>query len=253
MLSRPSATLVLAAAAALAQPVSFDVASLKPSEPLPPGVNYNANLGSIRNGELILANATLADCIKFAYTLASDEQVDAPDWAKSKSVRFDVLGKAPLETSRDQMLAMLRGLLDERFHLAAHLEQRRIPHFALTVAKNGSKLKEVQRDPSAAHMTYRIGSITHSQVSMPVLAMLLSRQLRQPVLDQTGLTGVYEIKLEWTPETPGTGNAAASPSVPMGPTIFTAVQEQLGLRLENSRNPMDVLVIEHADRDPVPN
>jgi uncharacterized protein (TIGR03435 family) len=240
--------LFLAATLCLAQtPPAFDVASLKPSGPLEPGrTTYNANLGTIRNGEVVLTNATLADCLKFAYTIASDDQIDAPDWVKSKDVRFDVLGKAPVATPREEMLAMLRGLLTERFHLTTHNEQRRIPHLSLTVARNGPKLKEVERDPSTSHMTYRIGSITHNQISMPLLAMLISRQLRQPVLDQTGRKGVYDVKLEWTPDTP---DGAARD----GPSIFTAVQEQLGLRLENSRDPMEVLVIDHADRTPVAN
>src|SRR5437764_7418963 len=89
---------------------AFEVASLKPSPPLPPGRDtYNANLGSVRNQELALENATLADCIKFAYGLVSDEQLSGPDWIKSKAVRFDVDAKAAVGTARAEMLLMLRG------------------------------------------------------------------------------------------------------------------------------------------------
>jgi len=229
-------------------PPSFDVASLKPSPP-PPGDTYNANLGSIRNGEVALTNATLVDCIKFAYGLVSDEQMDGPDWVKSKKVRFDVLAKAPPSTPRDQLLLMLRTLLNERFHLAMHAERRAFAHYALVVGKNGPKLHEVPRDPSTSHMAYRYGNLTHTQISMQTLALLLSRQTGEMVLDETGLKGVYELKLEWTPE-PTRG----IPDPPEnGPSLFTAVQEQLGLKLEARKDAVEVLVIDHADQTPVEN
>jgi uncharacterized protein (TIGR03435 family) len=114
---------------------AFEIASLKRSQVLSPGQNYNADLGSVRNDTLTLTNATLADCIKFAYGLVSDDQVAGEDWVKSKSVRFDVVGKAPAATPRGQMLLMLRALLDERFHLATHNEQRKVAHMALSVSK----------------------------------------------------------------------------------------------------------------------
>jgi uncharacterized protein (TIGR03435 family) len=231
--------------AAIAAEPAFDVASLKPSAPVPPGQTYNANLGSARNGEVVLTNATLADCIKFAYGLVSDEQLSGPEWVKSREVRFDVIAKAPAATPRDQLLLMLRGLLAERFRLSMHVEARTVAHYALVPGKNGPKLHEVQLNASAPPMSYRIGRITHPQISMQTLALLLSRQLREMVLDQTGLKGLYELKLEWTPENQQGGDA-----VEHGPSIFTAVQEQLGLRLEGRKDPVDVLVIDRADRVP---
>lgn len=226
---------------------TFDVASLKPSAPV---IDlYRANLGTIAHGEVTLTNATLVDCIKFAYGLASDDQMDGPDWTKSKAVRFDVLGKAPAATPRAQLLLMLRTLLADRFHLVMHTDKRRIPHYALAVAKNGPKLEEVQPDPGGSHMTYRLGHITHNQISMQTLAMLLSRQMGEMVLDETGLKGVYKIDLQWTPES----RQGAPDTVETGPTIFTALQEQLGLRLEGRKDEVDVMVIDHADRVPVAN
>jgi uncharacterized protein (TIGR03435 family) len=228
---------------------AFDVASLKPSERLAPGQNYNANLGSIQNDALTLTNATLADCVKFAYGLVSDDQLASEDWVKSKNVRFDVVGKAASSTPRGQMLLMLRTLLSERFHLEIHTEQRKVAHMALTVSKSGPKLHEVEANAATSHMTYRIGSITHNQITMHALALLLSRQLKETVLDETGLKGVYDLKLEWTPD-----NTPVSADRPdSAPSIYTAVQEQLGLRLENRKDPMDVVVIDRADRTPVAN
>src|SRR5436305_1231061 len=110
----------------LAAGSTFDVASVKPSPPIPLGENYRANLGTARLGEVALSNATLVDCIKFAYGLASDEQVAGPEWTKSKEVRFEIEAKAPASTPRDQLLSMLRELLAERFHLEMHTERRNI-------------------------------------------------------------------------------------------------------------------------------
>ena len=235
-------------ATALAQGPTFEVASVKPSDPTPREL-ININLGTIRNGELTLGNATLTDCVKFAWSLASDDQVDGPDWIKSKNVRFDIAAKADPATSHEQFLMMLRALLTERFHLETRTEQRRVPHLALAAAKNGPKMRETKRDPATVHNTYRIGTITHNQISMATLAMLLSRQLQQPVIDETGLKGVYEIELHWTPEKVLVNGERPD----WGPSIFTAVQEQLGLRLDNRRDTMEILVIDHADRTPVPN
>ena len=227
----------LAASVAFAQP-AFEVASVKQSAPVPPGENYRANLGSAYNGRLQVTNGTLADCIKFAYGLVSDDQLAGPEWVKSKEFRYDVDGRAGAGATRDEMLMMLRTLLDERFHLKMRHESRAFGHLVLTVAKDGSKMKEVQSD-SPSNMTYTIGRITHSRAPMYILALLLSRQMRQLVLDQTGLKGFYELDLRWTP-------ADAPEGTDTGPPIFKAIQEQLGLKLESSRNPVEVMVIDSA-------
>jgi len=229
-------------------PPSFDVASLKPSPPLT-GDLININLGGIRNGELTLGNASLVDCVKFAYGLVSNEQVAGPDWIKSKMVRFDVVAKSAPTTPREQSLLMLRTLLTERFGLVMHTEKRSFAHYALIVGKGGSKLHEVEPDLNNSHMVYRLGSLTHNRIAMQTLAMLLSRQMGELVLDETGLKGVYELKLEWTPEA-----ARATADLPEpGPTIFTALQEQLGLKLEGRKDAVDVLVIDHAEKVPIAN
>ena len=243
------AAALLTVTVAMAEGPVFDVASLKPSPQLPPGQNYNANLGSARLGEVALTNATLVDCIKFAYGLVSDEQLAGPEWTKSKEVRFDILAKAPPATPRDQLLLMLRNLLAERFHLAMHTEQRAFFHYALVIGKNGPKLKEVPPDPLNSHMTYRIGNITHNQISMQTLTLLLSRQLRELVLDRTGLKGAYDLSLKWIPE----AKTETADAAETGPTIFMAVQDQLGLKLEPRKDAVEVLVIDHADRVPVEN
>lgn len=234
----------LIASAAFAQP-AFDVASVKPSDPVPPGENYRANLGSASNGRVQVTNGTLADCMKFAYGLVSDDQLAGPEWIKNKGFRYDIDGRAAASTPRDQLLLMLRGLLAERFHLKMHTESRSFGHLVLTVANGGMKMKEAAAD-APSHMTYMIGRLTHSRGSMYVLALLLSRQMRELVLDQTGLTGFYQFDLRWTP-------ADAPEGSDTGPPIFKAVQEQLGLKLESRKDGVDVLVVDAADRVPTAN
>jgi len=233
---------------AWAQKPTFDVASLKPSPP-PEGDRILINLGTARHGEVKLTNTTLSDCIRFAYSLPSDDQVSGPDWIKTKTVTFDIDAKSSPDTPEEQLRLMTRTLLEERFHLAMHTEPKPFAHYALVVAKSGSKLQPAREDAPKAR-GYGIGRISSNGISMHTFTVLLSRQLRQAVLDQTGLKGTFDINLDWTPDPPrGAPDIETAP----GPTIFTAIQEQLGLRLESRKDPVDVWVIDHADRTPVAN
>ncbi len=228
-------------------PPSFDVASLKPVQ-LTPG-NYNANLGSASRGVVTLTNATLSDCLKYAYDISNDSQIAGPDWFQNKGVRFDILAKAPPDTPVPQLKQMLQTLLTERFSLALHREQRTLPFLALTLGKKGTQFHDAQEGWEGNGKPSVPGRIFVHRVSM--LATLLSRFMRQPVLDQTGLSGFYDIQLEWTPETQPRPDGADAPAEPAtGPTIFTAVQEQLGLKLESRKGPVEVLVIDGAERVP---
>jgi uncharacterized protein (TIGR03435 family) len=235
--------ILLALSHALCGQNAFDVASVKPSPP-PAGDLININLGSARNGEVTLGNARLADCIKFAWTLASDAQLAGPDWIKDKAIRFDVVAKAPRATPRDSLLLMLRQLLKERFQLTMHTQQRKIPHYVLGLAKTGSKLHEVEPPQTATLSSRGMGLIQNPAMPMQTLALLLSRQTGDMVLDRTGLNGFYEVKLEWTPENSATET---------GPSLFTAVREQLGLQLENRKDPVNVYVVDSALKSPVAN
>lgn len=243
--------LLLVTGFAVAQTPKFDVASLKPSEPVGPGGTYNANLGQARHGQVTLTNCTLADCLRYAYSLASNEQIAGPDWIRDKKVRFDILAKAPGDSSVDAMLAMLQNLLTERFQLALHHAPKEMPHYALTIARNGPKLHEVEFDQNKAGTTaYGRGKIAHSQASMTVFLTLLSRQLDLPVIDKTGLKGFYPILLEWAPD-PLPNEPAGD--VASGQSIFTAIQSQLGLKLERDQAPVDSIVVDRALQAPIGN
>lgn len=234
---------------------AFDVASLKPVQLTPGADTYSANLGTIRHGELTMTNVTLADILRFAFAITNDEQISGPDWIRNKMVRFDILAKAQPDTPTDRLLLMLQALLQERFKLAYHREQKVLSFLALEVGKNGSKLREAQEGTDASGNKFFIGAIVSNRVTMQMLTTVLSRFLREPILDMTGLKGYYEVKLDWVPEGGQLGAAAADAATDGagGPTIFNAVQNQLGLTLKPQKRPMDVIVVDHAEKVPVEN
>ncbi len=234
---------------------SFEIASLKPVQST--GGSYLSNLGTTRHGEVKLTNTTLSDCIRYAYSIiTNDAQIATSDksldWIRNREVRFDIAAKAGLEAPPSQLLVMLQTLLTERFKMALHRESRELPYLALTIGKNGPKITSPQESAPWSGMPQIPGRIISDRMSMSTLATLLSRFLRQTVLDQTGLAGPYGINLVWTPENfrtrPDTTESDAS-----GPTIYTAVQEQLGLKLESRKGPVEVIVIDHAEKVPVEN
>ena len=223
------------------------MASVKASPTVPFGQNININLGAVNHNELMLTNTTLCESLRFAYDLASDDQVAGPDWIKEREFRYDVLAKGPANATREQLLEMLQTLLDERFKLAMHREPRVVAHYELVVAKRGLKIHPSKPDASA-EVKYSRGHFSSQWMPMFRFTMLLSRQLRQAVIDKTGLTGPYDIDLEWTPDELN----GAPPEAP-GPSIFSAIQDQLGLRLEAQKGPIEVLVVDRAEKVPVAN
>jgi uncharacterized protein (TIGR03435 family) len=232
-----------------AQPsdVAFEVASVKVGAPIPVGQNYNINLGTVSHGTLTLTNTTLADCLRFAYSLTSDSLIASPDWIKSKEFRYTIVAKAAPETPRNEMLRMLQSLLTERFKLEFHREPREMSYYALVPSKNGPKIELSKTDIPGPDERNGGGRIVRRQLSMLMLATLIARfELHSTVLDQTGLRGLYGVNLEWTP------GVEANPDAP-GPSIFTALHEQLGLKLEARKGPIEVLVIDHAEKVPTDN
>lgn len=226
---------------------AFDVATVKVSGPIR-GDTFNINTGKIVNGVVTLGNASLSDCLAFAYSLTTKDQIVGPGWIMDKSVRFEVTGKAPPETPQAQLLLMLQALLKDRFQMALHTAQKEMPHYDLVIGKNGSKLKESTVAQAEAYGTARLDGIRSNRMQMNKLAMLLSRMARMPVIDKTGLSGFYQFDLRYADEVSKT--PAENPA---GPSIFTAVQEQLGLKLESKRGPVEVLVVDHAEKVPLEN
>jgi uncharacterized protein (TIGR03435 family) len=246
--------LLITLGAAFAQPVdpgpAFDVASVKPSPPALPGHNIMINLGGASHGVVTLTNATLGECIRYAYGLAGEDQVSGPDWIKDRQLRVDIVAKAPPDTPNDRLLLMTQRLLQERFRLAIHTEQRRLFHYDLSISKKGLKLHESKDSAPTVLRAYQLGLLSYERLSMRALAGLLSRLLREPVVDRTGLAGSYDVNLEWAPYDP---DAAVAADAPERPDIFRALEEQLGLRLEMAKTPIDVLVVDHAVKVPLSN
>jgi uncharacterized protein (TIGR03435 family) len=232
---------------------SFDVASLKPVQPTPP---YPVDLGNTLHGKLTLTNVTLTECLRFAFKINNDDQFAGPDWIKSRDVLFDIVGKAPVDTPRDTLRLMTLQLLTERFNLALHHETRELAYLALVADKKGSKLRVSTSSADNSSGDIRPGRIEVRRTSIPVLIVILGRFTGRPIVDQTELKGLYDVKLEWTPlnqraSKPGDGVEAAGAAE--GLTFFEAVQEQLGLKLEMRKGPMDVIVVDRAEKTPLPN
>jgi uncharacterized protein (TIGR03435 family) len=147
---------------------------------------------------------------------------------------------------------MLQLLLADRFKIMLHHETRTLAVYAMTVGKSGPKLHEVQ---AAGAVQFRSGHFS-GPFSIPDLAAALSTRLDLPVVDQTGLTGFYDLTLDWTPDDgrtgPGDGESGTTGDKSR-PSIFVAIQEQLGLKLQAQKGPVDVLVIDRAEKTPTEN
>ncbi len=240
-----------------AQTPEFDAATVKLS-PLPEGDRIDINLGTIQHGRVTLRNATLADCVKFAYGISADAQLAGPDWIRTEP-RFDIVAEAPADTSRERLLLMTQKLLADRLRLRVHREDREITYLALTVDKVGPKLKRVPAETPGAGPVVP-GRIVTPRMDMANLAKVLSRFERQTVINETGLEGYFELHLEYTPEPRRTPPLAASPGgalpdadSPAGPSLYSAIREQLGLKLERRRGPVSVVVVDGAERTPAAN
>lgn len=249
LIARAGIILVVASSLLQAQDAPrFDVATLKVSPP-PQGDSFAINLGDFRNGRLTMTNVTLNDAIKFAYELPSDDLLVGPDW--NRSVRFDIVALAPAATSPDQLRSMVKALLAERLHLVVRREQRVLRYLALMAGKNGARMPPAKEDapPNGPQLP---GRIAHNQMTMALLASLLSRFERQTIVDLTGLSGSFEVKLEWAPDAALPQDDLNGP-LPDRPRLFAAVQDQLGLRLESRRGPLALLIVEQAAKVPEEN
>jgi len=257
------ATVALFAQAASA-PLTFEVASIKPSDPNARGTQL---MLQPPNG-IRVVNAPVTMLITFAYNIRDFQLVGAPGW--TSSARYDILGKGETapgsentptdprkmndeqrKTLGEEMRERLRSLLADRFQLAIHKETREGSVYALVVAKGGSKLQPAQENAQGNRgLRMERGQLTGMSAPVEFLATTLSVQLGHPVIDKTGLTGKYDFKLTWAPDVPRgpSPNPDAPPvAAPEGPSIFTAVQEQLGLRLESQKGPVEMIVIDRIE------
>jgi uncharacterized protein (TIGR03435 family) len=240
----------LAAGVVLAQapPTAFDTATVKLLPPLPAGTTLERiNLGTYYNGSLTMSDATLSEALRFAYDLTSEDQVSGPDWIKSREVaRYEIVAKAAGTVPLAQGRVLTQRLLADRLKVAVRKEARPLSFTALVQAPGGSKLVEADpnRPPQASFVP---GRIIGSSTTMPNLALLLATFEHQIILDRTGLTGRYQISLEYLTAAPGAVADQTKPS------LESALQDQLGLRRESRREPLDAIIVERAEKLPIGN
>jgi uncharacterized protein (TIGR03435 family) len=197
-----------------------------------------------------------------------DYQVFGPDWLDTE--RFDIMAKIAPNTPRDEVNLMLQNLLAERFKLKAHNEQKVMPVYAMLVGKGGFKLKPLEGEPDGRmrmSMSPR-GRTMSGPTTLSALAGGLASMLDRPVVDLTEIKGTYNVDLEWVPDEREGGGLMAKmkamaeaastdphgdPLGPNGLTLFGALQEKLGLKMEARKSPVDILVVDSGEKVPTEN
>ena len=233
----------------------FEVASIRPGNP---DAAQFSRIAPGPQGGLRTENTTALQLITFAYDLRDFQIAGGPGWIRSD--RFNVtgtpdrpeeapnpsLGREKLESMFNRQRQRMQALLLDRFALVLRAETREMPIYGLVAGKSGHKLKASSDEKKGPSMRTGNGSMTAAGISVKHLANVLSSIVGRPVMDETGITGDFDFQLEWTPEEgprePGTTSDSIRPS------IFTALQEQLGLKLESKRGPAPVLVIEKIEK-----
>lgn len=230
---------------------AFEVATIKPVASDAKASRYITMQGVNR---FVEKDYTLKGLIAAAYNLNPHVISGGPDWLDSDHYDIAALTPGDLRPTRDEQMAMLRELLKDRFQLAFRREPREFSIYVLEVAKGGPKLKDSAKPndaPALVSMVYPQSiKLPARNATMPDFASMLQRAiLDRPVVDKTGLTGKYDFDLEWTPdESQFNGEvASASGDAPEAP-LFTAIQQQLGLKLQPTKGPVDALIVDNAAR-----
>ena len=223
---------------------SFDAASIHPSLP-----DQNQKIEATP-GSLVIRNTRLLDAISWAYNIQS-YQLTGPAWLND--VRFDISARAATPAPQNELRLMLQSLLAERFKLVVHRDSKEMSVFLLSISKSGHKLKE---NNSGAEPSFRTGplNLKGEGASVGQLTDFLGREMRTPILDRTGLTGRYDYFLDInsyiTPEIRQTRNG---PPLEAPAIISSALQEQLGLKLDSSKAPISMLVVDGIEKEPTEN
>jgi len=251
--------------------LEFEVVSIKPSAPPARGMRVGCRGGPGRPDPVLLVcqNLDLFKLVAIAYDL-DDYQVSAPEW--THDVRYDLRAKVPEGTPKKQLGPMWQNLLADRFKLVVHRETRESQMYDLVVGKGGPKFKEASsvtpaNDASRSSADLKLDKngypslgpgyhgmavsgmrarMYYPQLTMGQLAREVSVELEKPVNDKTGLSGKYEIGLYWV-------YSDGLPDTDSGPTLVEALSDQLGLRLESKKGPLEFVVVDHAERTPTDN
>jgi uncharacterized protein (TIGR03435 family) len=224
-----------------AQKPVFEVASVKPT---PPERQNHLRLDRCTSGgRFFVGGAPLMWSLTYAFGLKDYQVFGAPDWLNEFGSAYDIEGKPATPVNEDQCRLMLQSLFADRFKLKTNFEMKEAPVYVLTIGKNGTKLHEggsVKINGGIEYLPQTLGPRKlkwPDGLTMPTLAIILSGHTDRPVVDLTGLQGTYGVTLNFS-LADGDGE----------PSIFTAVQDQLGLKLDPARAPIEMLVIDHIER-----
>jgi uncharacterized protein (TIGR03435 family) len=247
---KPAILLLTITLAAHSQPAAqpkYEVASIKPNTDSDSRVTFQIE----PDGTLSATGITLMRLMMTAFNAQNFRIVGGPDWVSSR--RWDLQAKPNRATRPDEVRPMLRALLEDRFQLHTRTQIRRRPVYDLTLDRKGPKLRRSDAE-SERSVRLSVASIRMTKATPATFASQLSYALGRPVIDKTKLTGNFDFTLEWTPEPgddagmafavqpPGTSDQPAP--TPDRPSIFTALPQQLGLRVKSARGPVDVVVID---------
>ncbi len=243
----------------------FDAVAIKPAAPSADGrimVGIRGGPGTPNPGQMDFWNISLAELIQNAWNVKGF-QVSGPDWLQSE--RFDIQAKVPSGATKEQGRMMLQNMLADRFKLVLHSSTKDASIYALVIAKGGSKLKEAETGPNAAPpkramMVDRTGlmKMDLKGASMGAIVDMLGLQLDRPVIDMTGLTGSYDLLMEFAPDPAimamKTGGIGPPPSPDSNaPTIFTALTDEAGLKLEARKGPVETVIVDSMEKMPTGN
>jgi uncharacterized protein (TIGR03435 family) len=232
---------------------TFEVATIKPSDPARSG-----QIVTLRGAEVITTNTTVHDLINLAYWLHPKQLTGGPAWTESE--KYDMAGKpdAPGQPSVDQMKMMIQKLLADRFQLKFHFEKRDLSAYAVRITNAGAKIIRSQDDPKG-YPGWNFGrtaagtTLTFRNSPMSQVTAILQNFLDKPVVDQSGLSERYDFTLTFTLD-PAQMARLGGPPIPAAdnpdaaPDVFTAFQQQLGLKLESTKAPVDVMVIDKVEK-----
>jgi uncharacterized protein (TIGR03435 family) len=229
---------------------TFEAAAIKVNDSGRPGGGLN-----VAHNRIKVINSSLKFCVQVAWNVKDFQVAGASGWMDGEHYDIDAVAAEPFK--KDEYRVMLKALLADRFGLVVHSETQDKPGYALVVGKNGPKLSPAKEEQGIMFSGTPAGDRTLKATSatMKQLASALSFPLSAIVVDQTGIEGQFDLFIQWTPDpNEPRMNKSREPTPPLppdtvpGPTLFTVLQEKLGLKLESRKVPVEVIVIEHANR-----
>lgn len=226
----------------------YDVATIKPSEA------DEQRAVQVVGARLVTRATSLVDLMMFGYGVHPSQIVDGPDWMKAEKFDLVIQPNLPGRPSSAQMRSIVQQLLADRFTLGFHHGQKELPVYRLVAAKGGPKLAPSTKDEQASNTAavgFAPGRMQVSNATLGEFASLMQRYVRldRPIVDHTEIPGKYDFKLDWTPDfSQLDGSPPQMKTDNTAPSLYTAIQEQLGLKLEAAKEPADVFVIDRVER-----